>query len=377
MIRKVTLVALPVLLVVAGLVVVLRGGDDGGPGPDEARVTVIDGVVVVNPDARSAEDVTDRAVVAFGDVVAVRSGSAVLELADGSTYELRHHGGTGSSVVVGAAPLLTAGDVLVSDGFPAEVKVAGASLRAQGPLRVDAEESVAASYAGRARVSGAGDVDELQGLRRLVLVPGAEPEPVRFDGTDPWDRRHLGEAIAFGERLEALARGYTSDVAPGAGRSVDFFRSVLPALGSEREFNADLLDPARPAGETLIGAAIVVQGRQGTFRSRWDEVFAFRAAGAAWGLVALDQRVSSAPVLETIELAIGTPASVTDEASGPGTTTTTAGTPGPPGPTTTTTGTSTTTTPPAPPPPGGLLDPVTDPASELVGGLLDLLLGSR
>ena len=152
--------------------------------------------------------------------------------------------------------------------------------------------------------------------------------------------------------------------------------TVLPALDEEREYNADLLDPARAPGETLVGAAIAVQGRRGTFRDRWAEVFAFRGAGAAWGLVALDQGVSSAPLLDTIELAIGAP---TDSAADtpPATTTTTAGT----GATTTTSTTTTSTSAPPPgappspdPPSGGLLEPVVDPVSDLLDGLLDQLL---
>ena len=118
----------------------------------------------------------------------------------------------------------------------------------------------------------------------------------------------------------------------------------------------------------------MVQGRRGTFRERWEAVFAFRAAGAAWGLVALDQGVSSAPVLDTIELAIGASdgthasAPTSDVAPTRPTVPTTAAPGAPP-----TTGTTTTTTAPPPPPSGGLLDPVIDPTSQVLGDLLDVL----
>lgn len=374
--------AVAVLVVfVAGAVAAVVGHGESGPGPAQARIQV-DGTVVVTAvdgTTRSLVDATE--IIGFGEQVQVEEGAAVLELAGGATYELRHHRDVGTVVEVGATPRVTAGDLLVVAGFPAAVAVDTATLTAQGALRVDAGESVASAYARRTRVTGVGDVTELMGLRRLVLVPGAVPQPVTFDGTDEWDRRHLGEAIAFGEQLQALARGYTSDLPPGAGRTVGFFRSVLPALADEREFGADLLDPSRSPGETLVGAAIVVQGRRGTFRERWDAVFGFRAAGAEWGLVALDQGVSSAPVLDTIELAIG----ASDGASGvDGAATAVAPRPPtPPSPSTTrttepdsppTTGTTTTTTaPPEPPSDGGLLGPVIAPVSEVLGGVLDLL----
>ncbi|HEX4903737.1 MAG TPA: hypothetical protein VFV42_13045 [Acidimicrobiales bacterium] len=377
MIRRATLVALPAVLV-AGLLAVLLQGDDDAPGPAQGRIEVVAGAVRVTDAAGATRRVTDAETVDFGDVVEVVDGTARLELADGSTYELRHRDGVGSTATVGSPPELTAGDALVLDGFPAAVRVGTATLRAQGALRVDAASATAVAYGGRVGVAGVGDVAELPMLRRLVLVPGASPEPAAFDGADEWDRRFLGEAIAFGQRLEALARGYTNDLPPGGGRSVEFFAGVLPALEDEREFNADLLDPGRAPGETLVGAAIAVQGRRGTFRDRWSEVFAFRAAGAAWGLVALDQGVSSAPLLETIELAIGAPTRAGADTPPSTTTTTTPGTAA-----TTTTSTSTTSTtapppgaPPAPDPPaGGLLGPVVDPVGDLLGGLLDQLLG--
>lgn len=95
--------------------------------------------------------------------------------------------------------------------------------------------------------------------------------------------------------------------------------------------------------------------------------------------MARDQGVSSAPVLDTIELAIGaTDDAVTPAAPSPAE-------PPPPPPTTggdaptptTSTSTSTTTTTTAPPPPpapdGGLLAPVLEPVSDVLVNLLDLI----
>lgn len=379
MTRRAALGAVIAAVLVAGVVAVLAGDDDPAPGASQGRVAVEGTAVVTAPDGTTRSVVDDTEVVDFGDRVAMEEGSAVLELAGGATYELRHRDGVGTELEVGSPPRVTAGDVLVVEGFPAQIAVDTATLSAQGALRVDADDAVASAYAGRTRLTGVGDVAELLGLRRLVLVAGAEPEPIAFDGSDEWDRRFLGEAIAFGERLEALARGYTSDLPPGSGRSVAFFQSVLPALAEQREFGADLLDAERSPGETLVGAAVVVQGRRGTFRERWAAVFSFRAAGAAWGLVALDQGVSAAPVLDTIELAIGSSRTTvpgrpaTGPRSQPGsataTPTSTSTTSAPETPPTTGTTTTTTTQPPR----SGLLDPVVDPTADLLGGLLDLL----
>lgn len=377
MTRRAALGAVIAAVLVAGVVAVLAGDDDAGPGSSQGRVAVEGTAVVTAPDGTTRSVVDDTEVVDFGDRVAMEDGTAVLELAGGATYELRHRDGVGTELEVGSPPRVTAGDVLVVDGFPAQIVVDTATLSAQGALRVDADDAVASAYAGRTRLTGVGDGAELLGLRRLVLVAGADPEPIVFDGSDEWDRRFLGEAIAFGERLEALARGYTSDLPPGSGRSVAFFQSVLPALADERQFGADLLDAERSPGETLVGAAVVVQGRRGTFRERWAAVFSFRAAGAAWGLVALDQGVSAAPVLDTIELAIGSsrttvpdgPATGPSSQPGSATPTSTSTTSVPETPPTTGTTTTTTTQPPR----SGLLDPVVDPTAALLGGLLDLL----
>ncbi len=360
--------AVAVLVVVA--VVAITWTDDDRPGPDEARLVVRGSVTVTSPGG-SSETVTDSTTVDFGDVVVVDEGSATLELASGATYELRS-GSVGTEVRVGLPPELLAGDLLLADGFPASVKLDTATVSAQGALKVVAGDEVAAAYAGRTRIAGVGALDEVLGLRQVVLSPTASAEPFEYDGSDGWDRRFLGEAMAFGSRLEALARGYTANLASGGGRTASFYESVLPALRTEREFSGDLLDDDRPPGETLVGAAIAVQGRRGTFRDRWNQIFAFRDAGAAWGIVALDQGVSSAPLLDSIELAIGESPLVGDPRPTTSTSTTTSTTrPGTPTTTSSTTTTSTTTT--TVPPGGGPLDPVLDPVQQILDDVLGAL----
>ena len=364
-----------ILVAVVALGLVAGSCSDDGPGADEARLRV-DGQATVTDGDGAVEVVTDEATLSFGDTLVVDEGTATMELAAGQQYELRA-GDVDSVVLVGSPPTLLAGDALVSGGFPAAITYETTTLSAQGALKVRAGVPSASAYAGRARISGAGDLAEVVGLRQVVLTPSAAAEPLVYDPSDPWDRRFLGEAIAFGQRLEALARGFTGELQPGGGRTVSFFESVIPALADEQEFSADLLGDRAP-GETLVGASIAVQGRDGTFRERWEEIFAFRGAGAAWGLVALDQGVSSAPVIETIELAIAdAPLSADPTTTTTDSTTTTLRPPGAPNPpddgdpdVTPTTGTTTTTTTT---PQQGILDPVLQPVDEMLDDVLDAL----
>ena len=56
--------------------------------------------------------------------------------------------------------------------------------------------------------------------------------------------------------------------------------------------------------DTLVGAAITLEGTRGTFAERWAAVFTFRDEGAEWGLVAMDQGVARVPLLNAIDAAI-------------------------------------------------------------------------
>jgi hypothetical protein len=216
-----------------------------------------------------------------------------------------------------------------------------------------------------------------------VGLPPETPHPLVYDPADPWDRRFLSDAIELGQRLEALSAGYTSNLSKGEGRTVAFYQEVLPALKGEAAFTADLLQPPRSPGETLIGAAIAELGRRGSFLERWQSVFAFRDEGAVWGLVALDQGVDRTPLLRAVSsavqdspLAIGPPPTrgeTPPSTVGPLTTTPNRGG----GPTTTTTKPPTTPTTQPPPDDGGngLLNPILDPVTSLLSGVLKALLG--
>lgn len=299
------------LVLTAAWAVGCSGGDDG----PSARLTV-DGRVSVASGGGSFEEVDEKRTVHAGDRLRVDEGSAVLALGDERQVELRkgseiaiEEGRPGGSPV---APELSAGDALLSAAAdPVEVgagdvrvSVSGGSARLSRSSAV-----VAATYSGRAAVSSAGSSLEVPALRQ-VSVPAAgllppRPAPLAYQPADSWDQRLLGDAIELGDQLAARSRGFTAQVGTGQGRTTGFYRLMLPALETEPTFDVAQLGPNRDPGEALVGLAITVEGKRGTFDERVRSVFGFHDEGAAWGLVALDQGVTRAPLLGAIDAAIG------------------------------------------------------------------------
>jgi hypothetical protein len=330
--------------------------------------------------------------VATGDTFTLTVGTGTLELRDDAVLELRagEDEDQDTVLVMGPVPVLEAGDLLVTAPEGLEVSAAETRLTVEGGsarLRHTADVE-AAAYDTEVLLDSAGQERTIPALREMQVPalgrPPETPRPLRYDASDPWDRRFLAEAIDLGERLQALAAGYTQNVDDDEARTPSFYKEVLPGLVDEPEFTIDLLERDRPPGETLVGAAITDLGKRGTFAQRWASVFAFRDEGAAWGLVALDQGVDRGPLLgavteavESSPLALGptTPA----RRPGGGTTTATSAVPPtvPSSPTTRPPSSPTTTVPPDDDD-GGLLSPlrpVLDPVGDLLAGLLDGLLG--
>lgn len=371
-----------VVAVCLAMVVALLPACSDSVDSDEARLTV-SGIVTLTPPDGGERTIDRGQTVDFGDVINVVEGTASIELANGDRYELRagRDGARSTRFEVGEPPRLLAGEVLISDSFPAVALVGDTTITARGPTRIHAEVPSVTSFAGETQIGGVANVTQVQGLRTVVLEADATQRPLQIDIADPWDRRYLEDVYAFGQRLEALSLGYTADLQSNTEATAAFFSSVLPELGRESEFTDDLLTPGRPAGETLVGAAIVLTGQDGTFRERWVSVFAFRDQGASWGLVAADNGVRSAPVADSIEVAVGaSPLSGDPPVS---TTTTTApdepdvpvDTPESTVPPTTA---PPTTIPPTSPPttepePDGVLGGVLTPVGDLLDGILEAL----
>jgi hypothetical protein len=233
----------------------------------------------------------------------------------------------------------------------------------------------------------------------------ASPSPLEYREADAWDRRYLGPAIEIGLELQRRSDGFSAQLRPDEGLTPGFYEILLPDLPADafercRAALGGSLGEGRRPGEVLVGSSLALQGRRGTFAERCRDAFAFRDAGATWGLVALDQGTRSLPrIREGLDAAIGrlpgeatltalgeVPAPSTPEppvVAAPATPTA----PAPAAPGSQPSPSPTPAPPPAPPtqllpdvpplltPPGdepqdGLLTPVTDLVDNLLSGLL-------
>jgi hypothetical protein len=157
-------------------------------------------------------------------------------------------------------------------------------------------------------VASAGRRIEAPALRQVDLAaPGllpARPLPLAVSASDEWDRRFLGDAIDLGRDLQQQSAGFSAQLS-ATGTTADDYRRLLPGLDSVDTFDDTLLRTGLAApGERLVGAAIALHGTRGAFADRWHAAMSFRSDGADWGLVALDNGVTSEPVLDDLELAI-------------------------------------------------------------------------
>lgn len=340
-------------------------------------------------EGRHTLQVGQKAKLVSGTAVVDLGGEAKVELRPGSELEAREaDGGPGP----GVRPAFVAGDFLVTAGSErVAVDASGATVRVlRGSAKVSRGLSLlTAVYQGSADVETGGRAITVPALRQVAvpavgLVPGSA-SPLEPSPSDPWDLRFLAEAIELSEQLLARSRGFTGQLQGADGRSPAFFRQLLPGLATEPAFDVPAFNPQRPPGENLVGAAIAVEGRLGTFPERLANVFGFRDQGASWGLVALDQQVERLPLLEEVDGAIGRRAIVSPPPTAP---------PAPPpqvnAPTTprtvpprrTATATTTTTVaPPAPSttpttlPPGSTVNTGVPAVDETVNSVVDALSG--
>ena len=294
--------------------IVVATGTPGEGSPDRVATLALDGKAEI--DGRNGTrqvDAGDHGVAA-GDHVELLSGDAVLRLRQGA-LELRAGPGAGSQVKLGAIPVVMAGDVLaLAGGDGLVVESGGARLSVlEGAARISRSTGTTfVVYEGRAGLTSGGRTLEggLPPLRQVVvtgtgMVPLAA-SPLRFgESPDPWDRRFLGETIDLEAILERRSIGFTTLLRDDFAPDVFFYQAVLPGLLHEPSFDQALLDGQdRPVGETLVGAALALVGRNGDFATRWDEVFGLRTRGAGWGVVAFDQDAPGAAVLSALDGAV-------------------------------------------------------------------------
>lgn len=397
------LTAVLVLVLVAGLVtVVARRDGDGRSGGAQLHT---DGVALLTRGRSAPRRVTGTATLRDGDVVEAVEGALMVDLPGGARLEGRPGAGQIDATKVRFAalsesPELVAGELLVSADHGAEVEAGGNRVRldpgADGPsaARLSRALGVAAGvYRGSATFDSAGQQRVVPALRELSVAavgrPPANPDPLIVHADDPWDRRYLGAAMDLDKKLAELSDTYTKTLRRTEGRTVAFFRDLLPGLATEPSFTNALLvaSPDRKQGDSLVGGAIASLGRKGSFADRWDQVFSFHDDGAGWGIVALDQGVSQDPLLEALDNAVNStgfqfaqPARTGSTAPSSGPTTAPSGGPSttrpvgtsPTAPPTTTPAGPPTTPPPVVPPATGVppVDDLVDTVNQVVGGLL-------
>lgn len=241
-----------------------------------------------------------------GDRLRVVSGTAEIDT-PALTIELRPD----SEVRIGTVVDVLRGDALArTDDKTGRLSAGTTSVAVTGAARVTRTLALTVeSYRGTTTVNSGGSTLRIAALRQATLADArllpAAASPLTYDAGDTWDRRFLGEAMAVGEQLEARSKGFTAQLRPGEGTTPGFYRLLLPALEDEPALD-ELVTGAVAPGEVLVGASIASLGTRGDFPDRWRSTFAFRAEGAAWGLVALDQGISDvAGVGETVSAAIG------------------------------------------------------------------------
>lgn len=249
-----------------------------------------------------------------GEQVRMLDGTAMLSLGSGRELELRK--GTVVRLAVRTAATgqpesrgeLVSGDVLVlSTGDAATVLAGDSTIQVTGAAKVSKDLAVvAAVYQGAAGVESAGRPVSVPALRQVTVpAPGlpSRPTPLAFSPSDAWDQRYLGDAIDLGNQLAARSKGFSAQLTPGTATAA-FFRQILPGLASQPFDDSLAASAVRAPGETLVGAAITLEGAKGEFPDRWASVFGFHDDGAPWGLVALDQGVGRSPLLSAIDAAI-------------------------------------------------------------------------
>jgi hypothetical protein len=363
-------------------VVALSTHTDGGVG--DARLTTRGLAAITQPNGQRRE-VTGTVALHRGETVEAIEDSMTLELPDGSRVEGRpsFNRSDPTRVKVAVPVELLAGDLLVTAARATDVDAGGNRVHlaagVDGPSAARVARSLAVGafvYSGSAMMDSAGQTRAVPALREIEVSalgrPPVAPRPLQLHEGDPWDRRFLGEAIDLGHTLDRYSDTYTKTLGGANGRTAGFYTAILPSLANQNDFTSDLLASApHPAGDTIVGGAIAGLSRRTSFTQRWRDVFAFKDAGASWGLVALDQGVARDPLLSEVQNALNaTPFQFAQAAHTPPTAATATTTGG--GPTTTPTtqsGGGTTTTTPKPPPTSTTLVPPT--GSPLVDGLVN------
>lgn len=168
-------------------------------------------------------------------------------------------------------------------------------------------------YAGSVRVRRPAESRPVGALEQLGLSNrrlSAASGPLEYAAQDPWDRELLGQAVAFDDEVERIARGIDVKFAVGA-RPPEFYRifravddATIPILKS----TARTITPDGhfgPASDVLV-TLFVAEAAAGTtgkpLPAAATQTANWRAEGARWGLVAMRFGITASDFAETVDL---------------------------------------------------------------------------
>jgi hypothetical protein len=267
--------------------------------PEAWSVDVDGQAEVVGDDGSSSALSTGRHDLESGHQIRVTQ-TAIVQLPNGATAELRPGESGGEAVLtLGATPVLESGELLLKSGSaPARIDAGGVlvSLARGGIARVARSSALTVGvYQGRADLDARGRV--LQGgvpqFRQVTISSGGtvprRPIPLVYDSSDEWDIEYMAPAIALDGLLASLTPGITAD-SQGVAPDEAFLKRVIPGLASANGFDFRLLQTPRSVSELVIGASMALE-KDADFAETWNNVFALRAAGAKWGLIAMEVSV--------------------------------------------------------------------------------------
>lgn len=297
---------LAVLVALVGAVLGPTGRLDLLLGPD--AVTVARGVVeqrvegdwqVLRPGAGVGEGAELRAP---DGTATLRVGRGAVDLAEGT------------HLTVAATGLRVAAGSVVVDAPAAVVGDGATEANGPGTWRWDATGRVG-SYRGAVVVTDATDrevlVRPLEQVGMQDAVVTQSPRPYVYTDADPFDRQHLGTAIAVDDYVGALRRGLAADY--GAAPQPPAFYTDFDGLDGQLvaalgDVGFDRVGPrVGPPADVLVAAvvtdALVVEAGLAPVEAA-DEVRTSRLAGAAWGLVAQARDLDAGDVRAAAERAL-------------------------------------------------------------------------
>jgi hypothetical protein len=212
-----------------------------------------------------------------------------------------------AATVTEQAVQLERGDLLLDSNGALQAKLGDTIISTGGMVRLSSGMAAhVAVYEGSATVSRPAQQRDVPALRQLDLTAfrlAPAGEPLRYHAADPWDQELLAEAIAFDGEVARLARGMeiefgTRPQPPAFYREFAGPRAVPVLSRTAPVSRGRAFGPPSDVLLTMFFAQTVVAGRlTDTIR----KVAHLRAAGARWGLIAVEFDVASDALVAAVD----------------------------------------------------------------------------